>query len=405
MSKLIFFLIPTRYIENLGLAGMFLLLTSFGCAKKNNSSVPTSPKDKDSRIEWDQKTLKKVSSSSSGEKYCGYARIVQLSDASLLAVYEADGSIVSVRSSDLGNSWSLPELITPRSSGMNMTVPEILMLKDKSLLVSYNARPYEISPSKKFGIRIKRSLDGGNTWYDEQLLYEAGYQFENGCWEPAAIQLPGGEIQLYFANEGPYSQSDEQNISMLRSTDNGLSWTKIPEIISFRPGKRDGMPVPLVLQNGQGIAVAIEDNGKGNFKPYIIKSTIKSDWPIPVGADSENRIYALSSPIGEQLYAGAPYLRQLKTGETVLSYQGTEERTNKMEFADMKVVIGDTQARNFSQKSAPFKIPANRSCLWNSLSVLEDDTIVALTSTNAYSNSNNTEVWMIKGKLIRATEN
>lgn len=34
--------------------------------------------------------------------------------------------------------------------------------------------------------------------WPEQVLYEEGYQFENGCWEPSAIQLPDGQIQLFL---------------------------------------------------------------------------------------------------------------------------------------------------------------------------------------------------------------
>ncbi|MCW8313417.1 glycoside hydrolase [Sphingobacterium sp. InxBP1] len=349
-------------------------------------------------IEWDQETRTRISGGGM-VRYAGYARIIQLPDKSLLGVYEADGSIVSVKSNDLGATWSAPNLIAARTDGSNMSVPELLQLSNKTIIAFYNGRPYQISPGRKFNIRMKQSTDGGATWTDEKVLYEAGYQFENGCWEPAAIQLPNGEIQLYFANEGPYTQSDEQNISLLRSTDNGGTWTSNPSIVSFRPGKRDGMPVPLLLQNGKDIVVAIEDNADNAFKPYILKNTLQQNWAQPITGDSPQRSYALLEPLRPEIYAGAPYIRQLSTGETILSYQGTEGRTNKMDFADMKVVVGNEQATEFKNKSVPFVIPANKSCLWNSLTILHDDTVIAVTSTNAY--ADHTEVWMIKGKVIR----
>ena len=84
---------------------------------------------------------------------------------------------------------------------------------------------------------------------------------------------------------------------------------------------------------------------------------------------------------------------------TILFYQGTEERTNKMEYAEMKVVIGDEHAQHFTGKSVPFTIPPDKHGLWNSLCILRDDTIIALTTTNAYGARN--EVWMIKGKWHR----
>jgi hypothetical protein len=373
------------------------LLLMTGCGKKDEAPKKPSGLSTGSHIEWDYSTLKKVSGGSA-ERYCGYSRMIQLHDQSLLAIYEANGNVVCVKSADLGATWSAPVSIAARADGINMAVPDILELKDHSLLACYNPRPYDISPSRKFAIRTKKSYDGGLTWKDERLLYEAGHEFKNGCWEPSAIQLPGGEIQLFFANEGDYSNSDEQNISMLRSADNGLIWTKKPEIVSFRAGSRDGMPVPLLLKNGKDIVFSIEDNGFTNFKPYIIRNSLENNWASIADGSSASRTYALADKIGDKLYAGAPYLRQLKTGETILSYQGTEGRTNKMEFADMKVVIGDEEACNFNRKSTPFIIPENKSCLWNSLCVLNDNTIIAVASTNAY--SDHTEVWMVKGHLV-----
>src|SRR6185436_15246566 len=109
-------------------------------------------------------------------------------------------------------------------------------------------------------IKTSMSKDGGANWEAAKLVYEAGINSGTGCWEPAQIQLPSGEIQLYFANEKPYPDTTEQEITMLRSSDNGASWSS-PQRISLRAGHRDGMPVPVMLAGGKGIAVAIEDNG------------------------------------------------------------------------------------------------------------------------------------------------
>ena len=159
------------------------------------------------------------------------------------------------------------------------------------------------------------------------------------------------------------------------------------------------MPVPVLLHNKKEVAVAIEDNGEGNFKPYIISNTLAQNWRQVIKGDSPGRRYALQEKISPEIYAGAPFLRQLKSGETILSYQGTEGRRNKMEFAEMKVVVGDDRARGFSGRSVPFKVPADKYGLWNSICILDDDTIIALTSTNAF--GRNMEVWMIRGRLVK----
>jgi hypothetical protein len=383
-------------------AAMFLMACdrSDGKNEEKEQVVATKPAIRGSRIAWDYSSLRAVSDLSSSNNYNGYARIKQLKDKTLIAIYESGGNIMARKSSDYGNSWDNTVLIAAKADGINMAVPDLLEVQDGSLLAMYNPRPFNIDPSRKFGIRIKKSYDKGITWKDEQLLYEAGYQFQNGCWEPAAIQLPNGEIQLYFANEAPYTSSDEQNISLLRSSDNGHTWTKTPQIVSFRAGKRDGMPVPVLLQDKSSIVVAIEDNGINTFKPYTVRSSVADNWSATVDAASSNRLYALIDKLADDIYAGAPYLAQLKTGETILSYQGTEGRTNNMDQADMKVVIGNAQGKEFGRKTVPFNLASNKSGLWSSVTVLDDNSVIALTSTSNFSPANHTDSWMIRGYII-----
>src|SRR5690349_13013584 len=230
------------------------------------------------RIAWDYTTRKQLSPIAAN--YSGYARMIRLTNGSLFCVFESDGFIKSVVSTNAGETWSDPVTIASPENDIPCYVPEILELEDKSLLVSYNMRPRGdyTDESKRFSIRVKRSTDSGMTWSDHNQIYTAGHEFKNGCWEPAQVQLPSDEIQLYIANEGPYTQSNEQEISMFRSFDNGVSWSDA-ETVSFRKNFRDGMPVPLVLQNGD-IIFAIEDNGiqPPEFKPAIIRTTFKSNW-------------------------------------------------------------------------------------------------------------------------------
>lgn len=383
----------------------FILFAASSCSKKttgiavggteNNNTV------KSVSIAWDQASVKRLAPQTGRSTgYCGYPRMTQLHDKSLLCVYEiSSGNIECTKSFDKGNTWSVPVMVAARQNGINMAVPEILELKDYSLLVSYNPRPSPIDSSKHFAIRTKKSYDGGLTWKDERLLYEAGSKFEDGCWEPSQIQLPSGEIQLFFSNEAIYTTTNEQNISIFRSIDNGLSWTIHPQIVSFRAGKRDGMPVPILLKEKNEILFSIEDNEAVDFKPSIIRTTVDGKWTELVNGTSPNRNAALAKPLADSIYAGAPYLRQLQTGETILSYQSTEGRNKDWNQACMHVVIGDTEGKNFTQQSIPFEVPLSKYGQWNSLCVLDDNTVIALTSTNAF--ANNTEVWMIKGHVIK----
>lgn len=376
-------------MTKLCLVCMFISLAALGQEKapvKANDSVD---------ILWDQSTLKQVSA---GEG--NYARAIQLSNGHVLCVYEDNDGIKSTISTNLGKTWLAPVKVASSFAGVNMAVPDILELKDHSLLISYNPRPHKVNgawdTTRHFAIVTKKSYDEGQTWTDERLIYRAGYRFEGGCWEPSQLQLPSGEVWLFYSDEGVYTQSNEQNISLFRSYDGGLTWTKKPEIASFTPGHRDGMPVPILLKGTNEVLFSIEDNGGGQFKPSIIRNGSARNWKKAVGPGDPERTYALTPKLPDTVYAGAPYLRQLHNGQTILSYQSTQNRANNGDLACMQVAVGDANGKNFKNVSTPFFVPLNKHGLWNSLCVLHDDTVIALTSTDAYGSN---AIWMIKGHL------
>jgi hypothetical protein len=354
------------------------------------------------RIAWDYTTLKQLSPVEAN--YAGYARMIRLHNGKLFCVYESDGSVYAIKSNELAQQWSAPVLIAAKQNDIARAVPEVLQLHDQSILVSYNLRPRgnNTDSAKRFTIEVKRTRDEGIHWADAVEVYRAGHEFKNGCWEPAQIQLPSGEIQLYIANEGPYTNSNEQEITLFRSWDKGATWTA-GEQVSFRAGYRDGMPVPVLLKDNREIIIAIEDNGihGKEFKPAIIRSSVQREHA-PVLAVSSDREYAMANDarIPADKYAGAPYIRQLPSGEVILSYQSNEYRKDfQWDRSDMVVAIGSQEGRNFSRKSIPFyTADSTRTTLWNSLCIENDTTVIALGSTNIYGK---TAVWMIKGYILR----
>ncbi|MHC4249319.1 MAG: sialidase family protein [Planctomycetota bacterium] len=338
------------------------------------------------RIEWDEGTLTLL------EQGAGYGRIIRLRDGSLLACFGKGGRVCVRGSRDDGRTWSDRRVVARFEHGIAAN-PELLELSGGGVLCMYNERPKDgVHP---FAILVTASADGGRTWAPARRIYEADTRWENGCWEPAAVQLPGGEVQLFFANESPYRKSKEQEITMLRSRDGGTTWGK-PVTASFRAGKRDGMPVPVVLGGGRGIAVAIEDNGlHGKLKPVIVHSPLEHSWRRPVGGDSPRRWSALAEPLPADVYAGAPYLRQMPTGETVLSAQ---VRPAGRKESHMVVWVGDEGARGLANPSVPFDVPPDVPCLWNSLFVKDADTVTAVSGTTVRGRKG---LWMIDGRLVR----
>ncbi|MBR6169635.1 MAG: exo-alpha-sialidase [Bacteroidaceae bacterium] len=323
-----------------------------------------------SRIFWDSRTPVQVFNGG------GYARVMELQDGRLMACCEWSGIRISF-SSNKGQTWREPATIVTNTNNVPNCVPDMIQLQDGTIIVAYNPRPSTpYTDDRRFSIRLKRSTDNGRTWGQEIVVYDGGSTFETGCWEPCLLELPSGELQLYFADESPYTTNNDQQISICRSYDKGLTWSA-PACVSYRAGFRDGMPVPVLLQDSTTIAVAIEDNGWGynDFVPTIVRNPISRNWSSYVPASSTYRAKAIDYKYCPLATGGAPYLRVLPNGETVLSHQSPYNHSGK---PDMYVYVGNKSARNFKAMSSPFPVPQNQQALWNSLAVIDTGVVVAV---------------------------
>jgi hypothetical protein len=323
-----------------------------------------------SRIFWDSRTPVKVFNGG------GYARVMELQDGRLMACCEWSGIRISF-STNKGQTWREPTTIVTNTNNIPNCVPDMIQLRDGTIIVAYNPRPSTpYTDDRRFSIRLKRSTDNGRTWGEEIVVYDGGSTFETGCWEPCLLELPSGELQLYFADESPYTTNNDQQISICRSYDKGLTWSA-PSCVSYRAGFRDGMPVPVLLSDSTTIAVAIEDNGWGynDFVPTIVRNPISRNWSTYVPASSSYRNKAIDYKSCPVATGGAPYLRVLPNGETILSHQSPYNHSGK---PDMYVYVGNKSARNFKAMSSPFPVPQDQQALWNSLAVIDTGVVVAV---------------------------
>lgn len=338
-----------------------------------------------------------------------YGRMVRLGDGRVACVYDRDRQIWIRHSPDGGEQWGEPIRVAVEPECW-LTNADLLPLADGRLLYFWNERPIAAvrrgnrpappgQTGRPFRIRVAISTDHGETWSEPRTLYEAGESFGDGCWEPAAVQLRSGEVQVYFANEGPYRESDEQEITRLRSRDGGATWGP-PERVAYRPGHRDGMPAPLVLLDGRSVVVAIEDNGLAGdrFKPVIVRVPGEGDAPpAPESGESPDRWGALAEPLDPSWYGGAPGLRRLPSGLTLLSYQ--ESPDGSLEHSRMAVCVGDRHVRGFTNKTYPLPDATAGPQLWNSLFVRDAEVVTAVLTATI---DGVRGIWAVDGRVIEA---
>lgn len=341
------------------------------------------------RIFWDHNNP-----INTGEKG-GYGRVIELQDGRLMLLH---GNTV-IYSSDGGDTWDGKQTI---ASKIHPTIPyaspDFIQLSDGTIVVGLNTRPSEpYTEDRLFGIRTVRSTDNGQTWEEPVYVYDAKHEFENGCWEPAFLELPSGELQCYFADESDFTSSIEQCISMCRSFDKGKTWSERTRV-SFKAGSRDGMPVPILTPNNE-IVVIIEDNGWPNsgFHSTTVRCSLEDNWSEPVLANSPNRNIIFEDDNNYLSYhSPAPYLRNHPDGYTIASWMGDHFGRPNMQQStyDMFVAVGDIDARNFKGITAPFDQPLDQTSQWNSVTVLRDGTILAVGNGNA-----NSEFTIMRGYL------
>tara|TARA_Y100000815_G_C13342120_1_gene500452 strand:- start:1245 stop:2345 length:1101 start_codon:yes stop_codon:yes gene_type:complete len=338
-------------------------------------------------IEWDQSTLTKIADGN-------YARVKELDNLDLIAVYSRGNSVYVKYSKDRGRTWQNEQLIAEGNENYIMTNAEAIQLENKKIIVAFNRRVKDEYWDEDFtyGILIVSTLDYGETWTSPQLIYEAGNTNRRGCWEPALLQLPGGEVHCYFANEFPYQNSNEQEISLLRSSDDGENWSTEIETVCYASSARDGMPVAII--QGDNILLSIEDNSNGHvLQPSIIKESIEDNWQHgPVGANDERRTHLVPS-FAQDRYAGAPYIAITINDELLLSFQDRLGRQRDNEIC--KVLLATNADGSFISEDIPFDISGDNHTKWNSLEVLSIGEIIVVTSTDAYQKG----IYMITGTI------
>lgn len=136
-----------------------------------------------------------------------------------------------------GESMSINyiDLFVSGEGGYNSyRIPAIVVSPNGTVLVFCEGRKYSVSDTGDIDIILRRSLDGGKTWEDPQIIADAGKDvFGN----PAPVIDKNGTIHLLLtwnlAEKGEkfiLQESAPRTVWVMKSSDNGRTWASPVEI-------------------------------------------------------------------------------------------------------------------------------------------------------------------------------
>ncbi|RRB09353.1 sialidase family protein [Larkinella rosea] len=331
-------------------------------------------------ITWDN-TARKLSHD---VYFAEYGRVHRVKGDTLLLTYHCGDrenywdNIAIRRSTDGGTTWSVAEILVPDSDPnyYGFANPDIQVLQNGDVMLAYTGRG-KPDDNAHDNIQIRMSKDRGWTFGVSRIVATGR------SWEPGMIQLPDGDIEVFYSSEAAWwpGNNPQQEILMVHSTDNGQTWTA-PSHVAYFAGMRDGMPVPLVLKDNKGIVFGIE-SVNNTQSPWVLWSSFAARWRYAsLGSTTNNRRWLATT---QKVWGGAPYLVQLPTGQTLLSTQDAGGRAISSDWRKntMLVLVGNSVAKNFTGISYPWPdLPINEGAYYSSLFMKNNTTPVLITTRN-----------------------
>ena len=358
---------------------------------------------KQSLLEVDRRNSYKIENSdflTTGDLW--YPRIKRLSSGKYILFFQDGrwGPNVYYTRSDDGINWDKPtflfksHLTSNKMYQRNYATCDAIELKNGDILVAAifhgvkmeggSSAPNRFNMNEK-GIVTKYSTDGGNTWSEQEIVYQGR------VWEPSFLQLPDGTVQMYLTHSGPKDAiyrdkmggDVSSGVAMLTSKDNGRTWDPKPltyPYVATRIAQQkiyvnpngvqiltDQMPVAILLHDNETIVMAVESmrKDKSGHSTSIIRS---HDFFATVLEENEDGPADRSNFVRS---GSGPYIAQFPSGEIALSM---------MASGKMNIYLGNETGTQFYYDRTYSPLVYGKVGMWGDLFVTSSHTLMSTSS-------------------------
>lgn len=295
-------------------------------------------------LEPDFRTKVVLGENELGQQMLDYGRIKRLQDGTYVMFYQPlrVGYHIYVSFSKDCINWTKGERVFVGRKFTNgdgeedkwkYATADAVQLANGDILVFciFHSEKHYAKHLDEFGVAFKRSSDGGHSWSEERVLYNTVN------WEPYPMVLDDGEILVFFTDSDWDWNPNSSGSSLLRSKDNGETWTLQKQAIRQVKGKAqvkqrsvgtprlspdstrivftDQMPVVCKL-NCSDQSLAVLESAHMEEGLSISLAWEDSHWPTTLTGE-------MTGPAKRRNNAfegSGPYVMQFPSGETAVTY-------------------------------------------------------------------------------------
>lgn len=226
-----------------------------------------------------------------GFRHLHPADLIALKNGNLLVMareatehYARDGDVIMLRSKDGGKTWGERQVIAGVKD-LDEREGCGVQLRDGTIVVgvyyngnynadgTYGARRQEDNVKPVLGAYIITSRDNGRTWSAPNYLKLDGMPF-TGLEGPtdAPVEMPDGSIVMAVIGYRLHGDAKNTGSVLLRSTDQGATWSYVSTIASDPGGKMSGFLEPGIVRTKSDRLVVALRNHQPEHHIYVTHS-------------------------------------------------------------------------------------------------------------------------------------